>query len=456
MLTDVNSTFKEKLINQRNEKSWQQQDGREDFAIPNKFLVLLEDINEKYKNDNYDNNYDDNNDDNNDNDKDNDNNDNDDKDNDNSENDSINISNITSISSISDVNNEQLWKEFTEWGHFNKVKNFRHHCINVYKKVQNAYKQELLAQKKPLDFDEILQTHSNDKLIIADEETKKAAGSSHIKGYKYIVDPVIIKNANGETLIDFFDLTNPSNIETTQNAVNQYYHNNLENPTHQSKYFKNSKIEHFGCFTDNNLLPYITANTAASHNKNHQECVQKLIEGLQPLSNEVNNYLEKTYPILYAKMMKLDLGPNVTRSFGGFPTASINFNSICQFHQDLKDHHNTLCIVCPLGTFEGGQIAFSELKLAFNVKQGQAIAFRSCLLVHRNFEIINGEWHSVVFYIHHSSIKQGRLFSSLNSFNNWSLDNISNNGIKQLSPKLNSSKNLKNSRRGDIGKYFLY
>ncbi len=109
MLTDVNSTFKEKLINQRNEKSRQQQDGREDFAIPNKFLVLLEDINEKYKNDNYDNNYDDNNDDNNDNDKNNDNNDNDDKDNDNSENDSINISNITSISSISDVNNEQLW-----------------------------------------------------------------------------------------------------------------------------------------------------------------------------------------------------------------------------------------------------------------------------------------------------------------------------------------------------------
>lgn len=180
---------------------------------------------------------------------------------------------------------------------------------------------------------------------------------------------------------------------------------------------KKNKSEHFGCFADSNLLPYITANTVSSHNNNHKECVQKLIKELRPLSDQVNNYIENTYPTLYNKMKRLDLGSNVPKSyFGGFPTASINFNSICQFHRDLQDHRNTFCIVCPLGTFEGGQIAFPELNLAFEVKQGQAIAFRSCLLVHGNFGVTSGIRHSVVFYIHKSLVKQERPFASLGSF----------------------------------------
>ncbi|CAG8514574.1 4053_t:CDS:2 [Acaulospora colombiana] len=36
-----------------------------------------------------------------------------------------------------------------------------------------------------------------------------------------------------------------------------------------------------------------------------------------------------------------------------------------KFHRDLKDHRNTLCVVCPLGTFEGGHLAFPEIKLSF-------------------------------------------------------------------------------------------
>ncbi|CAG8821899.1 4544_t:CDS:1, partial [Gigaspora rosea] len=35
-----------------------------------------------------------------------------------------------------------------------------------------------------------------------------------------------------------------------------------------------------------------------------------------------------TYPALYAKMKKLNLGPNVPKSFGAFSTMAINFNII--------------------------------------------------------------------------------------------------------------------------------
>jgi hypothetical protein len=272
-------------------------------------------------------------------------------------------------------------------------------------------------------------------------------------------------------MIDFFDLTNPANVKITRDAVNKYYYHNINNPSHQSVQFKQDKIEHFGCFADSNILPYVTANTAATHNHHHQKCVHELIKGLQPLSDLVNNYIKNTYTVLYAKMEKLDLGPNVPKSFGSYPTASVNFNSICQFHLDLQDHRNTLCVVCPLGTFEGGQLVFPELKLAFNIKEGQAIAFRSRLLVHGNLPIINGNRHSVVFYIHNTLVKKGRPFSSFksrlvdndldinldsdDSNNDDSSDDSSDDSdknIKQLPPKLNLSKNLKNSRRSYLSK----
>jgi hypothetical protein len=353
-----------------------------------------------------------------------------------------------------------LWNDFGEWNFFNKTNKFKHHCRKFWKKILHSYEQEEKVQKKPLNLDKILQKHSDDKLFVADETTKKVRSSIHLEGYKHIFDPIIIKNAKGETMIDFFDLANSSNIKITREAVNKYYDHNINNPSHQSNQFKKDKIEYYGCFADSNILPYVTANTASTHNHQHQKCVQELINGLQPLSDVVNNYIKNTYPVLYTKMEKLDLGPNVPKSFGSYPTASINFNSICQFHRDLQDHRNTLCVVCPLGIFEGGQLVFPELKLIFNIKEGQAIAFRSRLLVHGNLPIINGNRHSVVFYIHHTLVKQERPFNSFKSrVDNLNINSDSDDSDEdneQLPSELNPPKNLKNSRRSYIGKYYIY
>ncbi|CAG8833461.1 1389_t:CDS:1, partial [Gigaspora margarita] len=72
----------------------------------------------------------------------------------------------------------------------------------------------------------------------------------------------------------------------------------------------------------------------------------------------------------------------------------------------VKDHHNSLCVVCPLGIFKSGQLVFPELKLVVHVKVGQAVAFRSKILVHRNLPVLTGVHHSVVFFIHGTMIKQ--------------------------------------------------
>ncbi|RIB06630.1 hypothetical protein C2G38_2216612 [Gigaspora rosea] len=140
-------------------------------------------------------------------------------------------------------------------------------------------------------------------------------------------------------------------------VVNKYYSHNLNknNKLHKSKEFKKGLVEHFEAFIGNNNEPYTTANTASNHCLEHR---------------------------------KSRFGPNVSKSFSAFPTIAINFNIISQFYRNLKDHRNTLCVVCPLGIFKDGQLVFPELKLIIHAREGQAITFRLNNLVHSNLPVI--------------------------------------------------------------------
>jgi len=271
------------------------------------------------------------------------------------------------------------------------------------------------AEKEPLNFDEIIHTCLYDKKVFAKEISKKVHNEIRLDGYKHHKKPIIIKDGKNKTMIHFFDLNNPSVAEDAYKAVDKYYEHTKANKDHQSDSFKDKdkQIEHFGSYADYTMLPYVTAHTASTHNKDHQLCVRQLIKRLQPLSDTINNWTNKAYSQLYTNMKDLDLGPNVPKSFGIFPTASINFNCASAFHHDIKDHRNALCIVCPLETFEGDELVFPELKLIFHVKQGQAIAFRSLLLVHGNLLITSGKRHSIVFYIHKSLLNKNILLLHL-------------------------------------------
>jgi hypothetical protein len=359
---------------------------------------------------------------------------------------------------INSSKRKQLWKQFALWACFSISSNFklqfRHHCRRLWSKVNRIY-QYVEVQDKSLErYNMAFLRHPSDKLYIAEETTKMVASGINLKDYQHILNPQRFTNTLGETMVDFFDLDKIS-AENAKITVENYYKHMINEPTHQSTYFKADLIEYFGCFTSSNSVPYTTSNTASSHNKSHQECVKNLIQGLQPLSNSVNNYFETTYPNLYTKMKKLDLGPNVPKSFGAFPSAAINFNVICQFHRDMKDHRNTLCVVCPLGKFKGGELTFPELKLVIHVKQGQAVAFRSNLLVHGNLPIIAGVRHSAVFYIHNNVIKQKRKFGSLFADYelDWDNDGEVESSQKYLPPKFSSQTKLKNHRRSHLGKY---
>ncbi|CAG8650049.1 11944_t:CDS:2, partial [Acaulospora colombiana] len=268
------------------------------------------------------------------------------------------------------------------------------------------------------------------RLVVRELLNEKLLPQNSVKPGTFTLDLSTLSSHHLNILSDVIQKKLYEAVEDVRIAVDQYYQHTLAHPSHQSKQFAKDLIEHFGGFADSNNLPYTTANTASSHCEEHQECVQDLIQGLQPISKAVNKYIKATYPALYSKMKKLDLGSN--------------------------DHRNTLCVVCPLGKFEGGELTFPELKLIIYAKQGQAVAFRSNILVHGNLPVIAGVRHSVVFYIHNTIIKQKRKFGSF--FADYELDwGVNSDGDepspKYLPPTLGSRDNVakpKNHRRTNI------
>ncbi|RIB10419.1 hypothetical protein C2G38_2250790 [Gigaspora rosea] len=200
------------------------------------------------------------------------------------------FSNNSSLNSSSAV-----WREFRLWTYFQKIpdfnKCFHHHCRRLWSKVNHAHREAQKKMQEVYNISEAFGRPKNYKLDIAEKTTRDVA------------------------TVDFFDLVKPTSEEDTIAVVNKYYSHNLnkDNKLHRSKEFKKGLVEHFGAFTGNNNEPYTTANTASNHCSEHRKYVRELISRLQPLSNAVNSYLQETYPALYAKMAKLNLGPNVPK-----------------------------------------------------------------------------------------------------------------------------------------------
>ncbi|CAJ0912680.1 1731_t:CDS:2 [Entrophospora sp. SA101] len=65
----------------------------------------------------------------------------------------------------------------------------------------------------------------------------------------------------------------------------------------------------------------------------------------------------------------------VKKLFNTFTILAINFNTLTDLHHDVKDFNNGLCVVVPLGEFEGGELVFPEINLLVELKQGNIIYF---------------------------------------------------------------------------------
>ncbi|KAF0442576.1 calnexin independence factor cif1 [Gigaspora margarita] len=279
-------------------------------------------------------------------------------------------------SSSSNTANNRLWVAFGWW--------------LFWKKLQHAH--NIQSNRNFQDLFDIATVHNTKKekacLIIS--ACHNLQSISEVVQLKHITEPECIANLSNQTLVHLEQLNDDNAIIFTTNTVNNYYFHMLEHPSHRSDEFWTNFIEHFRAYTRNNLLPFTSSNTASTHNIDHHKCVNKLLQGLKPLSDCVNQFLQDYYENLYIKLSKLSWGPFAPKPFGVFPIIAINFNTTSDYHWDEHDEANSLCVLVALRDYEGGELCFFQLQMVVHLRPGQIVAFASRLLLHGNFLVTKG------------------------------------------------------------------
>ncbi|CAG8838645.1 9015_t:CDS:2, partial [Racocetra persica] len=121
---------------------------------------------------------------------------------------------------------------------------------------------------------------------------------------------------------------------------------------------------------------------------------------------------------LYAKLSKLSWGLFAPKPFGVFLMITINFNTTSDYHWDKHDAANIV-----------------------HLQPGQIIAFASCLLLHDNFSITKGIWHSVVYFVHDSFFHHLRDFTKV--YNDAGIEKAANKPEQNL----NNTQGLNNQTK---------
>ncbi|CAG8757928.1 19358_t:CDS:2, partial [Racocetra persica] len=170
-------------------------------------------------------------------------------------------------------------------------------------------------------------------------------------------EPECITDLSGRTLVHLEQLDDYNTIILATNTVNNYYFHTLEHLSHRSNEFWTNFIEHFRAYTRNNLLPFTSSNTASTHNIDHHEYINKLLQDLKALS---------------------DCQP----PFGVFPMIAINFNTTSDYYWDEHDEANSLCVLVALGDYEEGELCFPQLQMVIHLRPEQIIVFASRLLLY--------------------------------------------------------------------------
>jgi hypothetical protein len=65
-----------------------------------------------------------------------------------------------------------------------------------------------------------------------------------------------------------------------------------------------------------------------------------------------------------------------------FQSMVVNLNAITEAHRDKMD--SQICLVLPIGDFEGGEICMMETGLVIRLKPGDFVVFRSSEITHFN------------------------------------------------------------------------
>jgi hypothetical protein len=106
----------------------------------------------------------------------------------------------------------------------------------------------------------------------------------------------------------------------------------------------------------------------------------------------METYLQEEFEMLME--IASVLPGNCTSPIAPFVSLVININVSTKAHRDSLDHH--LCLVIPIGYFEGGALCLLENGLVLELRSGDIALFRSSEVTHFNLDYC-GTRASLVF-----------------------------------------------------------
>ena len=241
------------------------------------------------------------------------------------------------------------------------------YLISIWKSFHHAA--EVWKTKDLKISEEVLQIEGK-KADTTKRKMKKKAQANNTKNFHFVINSECIIDKHNKTLVHLSELDDNKTVNTATEVVNNYYFHMINDVFHWSESFWKNFAECFEALITYNTLPYITSNTASSHNIEHQNCVNNLLYDLQPISNSVNRFVNKYYKHYYTKLNKLSWGPFALRAFRIFLTIAINFNAISNYHWDSNDNLDELCFLVALGDFKGSELCFFQFQIVIKLKSG--------------------------------------------------------------------------------------
>jgi len=116
--------------------------------------------------------------------------------------------------------------------------------------------------------------------------------------------------------------------------------------------------------------------------------------------NRIADEVRKNFPSFIDSVRDV---PQQELPFGDiFSFFICNVSNVSEFHRDFDD--NDLCVVIPLGEFEGGRLEFPYLKVNVRIRSGDLFIFNSRELWH-GLGTVTGNRHSIVLTTQKSLIR---------------------------------------------------
>ncbi|KAH9912434.1 uncharacterized protein B0H18DRAFT_853002, partial [Fomitopsis serialis] len=127
------------------------------------------------------------------------------------------------------------------------------------------------------------------------------------------------------------------------------------------------------------FIPYVSKDM-----EDHQAIYQALKNAFADMFSWIDDKFQSVLPMEYERLEATAaiLPGNNVSAVSPFAALVVNLNVVTRAHRDRQD--DGVCLVLPIGEFEGGELCLVEAGLVIPLRNGDFAVFPSCKLTHFN------------------------------------------------------------------------